>query len=381
MLYADYNGSSPLLPTVKEYLIKRLETPLFANPNAIHSLSMRLKRVMEKSRQEIATVLNAHPHQIIFNSGATEGISTILRSILNSSTKKIILTSAVEHSAIIELFKSFGGKFEIIYLPINRNGKVLLDQSLELIKSKASDLALVNLMSINNETGVIQPFEELATYCRSKGIPFFSDTTQLIGKKKFDFEKSNLDYAVCSGHKLGALSGSGFMLIREPSLLNAQICGHQEEGKRGGTQHYLGIETLAIALKYHHEILIKEEELQLAKKDFEVSLKKLFSGVAIIGEDEDRLAGTSLVGIRGLHGQGVQIELESQNIFVTTSSACTDNQPETSSVLKAMGVDDDLGRSVIRISFCYSQTKADYDYLLKSLTSAYNKLLKIKSYS
>lgn len=240
---------------------------------------------------------------------------------------------------------------------------------------------MVTVMAVNNETGVIQPYQEMAKVCRTHQVEFFSDTTQLIGKGEFHFEKSGLDYAVCSGHKLGALSGSGFVIVKEPPKMQSLVFGStQERGLRGGTQHYLGIETLAIAMKDFQENEAKLKTLMDAKLKFEAEMLKAFPEAVIVGQGAPRLAGTTLIGYPGIHGQAVQIELESHDIFVTTSAACTDNQPETSKVLKAMGINDQVGRGVIRISLSYSHGEKEYSAMAQALKAAYTKLSKIQSY-
>jgi cysteine desulfurase len=154
----------------------------------------------------------------------------------------------------------------------------------------------------------------------------------------------------------------------------------QEKGLRGGTQHYIGIETLAIALNDFKENAHKLEDLEQAKLKFENEIKEAFPEAVIVGGGAPRLAGTTLIGYPGIHGQAVQIELESNDIFVTTSAACTDNQPETSKVLKAMGINDQIGRGVIRISLSYSHGEKEYQELAGALKAAYAKLSKIKSF-
>jgi cysteine desulfurase len=382
MIYADYNGTSPLLPSVKEYLRQRLDTDLFANPNAIHSLGMKIGSRIEKSRVIIADVIGCHPSQIFFNSGASEGISQILHSILDQTKKRLIITSPIEHSVLPNALAYYQERgFVVKNVAIDGNGKVDLKNLEKLLEENKGDVALVTVMAVNNETGVLQPYKEIAKLCGEKKVDYFSDTTQLIGKHEFHFEHSGLDFAVCSGHKLGAMTGSGFLIVKDPKKLRPLVFGSvQEKGLRGGTQHYLGIETLAIALKEIQDSSHLFSQLKKAKLSFETEMKKVFPQVVIIGEGADRLAGTTLIGYPGIHGQAVQIELESQDIFVTTSSACTDNQPETSKVLKAMGISDDLGRGVIRISLSYSHGEKEYSALSSALKSAYNKLSKIHSY-
>lgn len=385
MIYADYNGSAPLLPSVREYLKRRLDSDLFANPNAIHSMGQKIASGMEKCRQTIAEVVGCFPDQIIFNSGASEGISTILYSVLESApaTKRIIISSKVEHPALhkaLEFYQLQRG-FEIKFVENDGDGRVQLDSLKTLLDIHQGHIALVSIMAANNETGVLQPYQEVAQLCSERGIEFFSDTTQLLGKDDFHFTQSGMDYAVCSGHKVGALSGSGFILAKVPTKLTSLIFGSsQERGLRGGTQHYLGIETLAVAFSDFHQHKSQLSHLKLAREAFEKDVKKEFPEAVIIGESSQRLPGTTLIGYPGLHGQAVQIELESHDIFVTTSAACSDNQPETSLVLKALGIEDDLGRSVVRISLSYSHGEAEYAALARALKNAYNKLNRIHSY-
>lgn len=385
MIYADYNGSAPLLPSVREHLKRRLDSDLFANPNAIHSIGQKIASGMEKCRTTISEVLGCFPDQIIFNSGASEGISTILYSVLEftPATRKIIITTQVEHPAVLkalEFYQSQKG-FEVKYAETDSEGRLKLSSLNNLLEIHENHIALVAIMAANNETGVLQPYQEVGRLCSSKKIDYFCDTTQLIGKDEFHFTEAGMDYAVCSGHKVGALSGSGFIIAKDPTKLRSLVFGStQERGLRGGTQHYLGIETLAIALADFHKNKHKLHDLKAARESFEKEISRSFKEVVIIGRNTERLPGTTLIGFPGIHGQAVQIELESHDIFVTTSAACSDNQPETSQVLKAMGVSDDLGRGVIRISLSYSHGEEEYAALASALKSAYNKLNKIHSY-
>jgi len=171
------------------------------------------------------------------------------------------------------------------------------------------------------------------------------------------------------------------MLIKNPDQFFPMIIGSgQEGGLRGGTQNYLGNETLAVALNYFNQNLGKLDQLQKDRNSFEQKLQNDFPELVIIGQNGPRLAGTSFLCHPGIHGQAIQIELESDDIFITTSSACSDNEPMTSKVLKSMGVNDKLGRSAIRISLSTSSTEADYESIYQSLKKAYLKLSEIKSF-
>ena len=385
MIYADYNGSAPLLTPVRDYLKRRLDSDLYANPNAIHSIGQKVSRGIEKCREIIAEVVGCYPDQIVFNSGSSEGISHILHSILEQApkNKNIVISSHLEHSVVpsaLSFYEKYRG-FTVKYAEADANGFVSVASIEKLLSENKDKVALVTMMAANNETGVIEPFQEVAKLCRKHAVEFFADTTQLIGKGDFHFEKSGLDYAICSGHKIGALSGSGFIIVKEPPKLIPLVFGSsQERGLRGGTQHYIGIETLAIAMKDFQDHAYKLKDLKAARLKFEAEMKASFPQVVIVGEGADRLPGTTLIGYPGIHGQAVQIELESHDIFVTTSAACTDNQPETSKVLQAMGINDQIGRGVIRISLSYSHGEKDYADMARALKAAYTKLSKIQSF-
>jgi cysteine desulfurase len=379
MIYADANGSLPLLPEVRSYLADRIPAELYANPNAIHSLGAKIKLGLEKCRVIAAEALGANPTQVIWNSGSSEGLATVFHHVLLPKKQNVIFSSPIEHSAVLkalEYYRKTWG-YEVRWIPVSTTG--LVDVAwLEASLKKESSAALVVCMAANNETGVIQPWEKIRDLTNSLNVTYLCDTTQLIGRAPFHFENSGLKWAMASGHKLGALPGSGFLLARDPGTLTPLVWGGgQEQGLRGGTQNYLGAETLAIALNLLPTKLKSIPQQNAWRQDLE---KALPSTCVVIGKEHERLCGTMLIGHPGVHGQGVQIELESQNIFVTTSAACSDNEPATSVVLKAMGVDDILGRSVVRASFPLSATQAEYQSLLQGLTAAYNKLNRIKAY-
>lgn len=385
MIYADFNGSAPLCSEVSEYLKTRICDGPYANPNSIHSLGKKMMFGIEKCRRSIAKNLGCESSQIIFNSGASEGISHIFHSILSqgpNTKKNIIVTSAIEHAAVHKCcmhYQDLG--FQIKTIPTLSNGIVNMQELKILLDSYHDNIALVTIMASNNETGVLQPYQEIGLLTKNYHIPFFSDTTQLIGKADFNFERSHMDYAVLSSHKIGAIIGSGLIIAKDPTQLRPLIYGGgQEKGLRGGTQNYIGIETMAIAMESFKKLLPKINIANDARINFEKNIKKKFPNIVIIGEESPRLATTTMVAYPGIHGQAVQIELESQDIFITTSSACSDNSPETSRILRSMDVGDDIGRGVVRISLCLNANQELYDKIEMALTNAYNKLKKIENF-
>jgi cysteine desulfurase len=385
MIYADYNGSAPICGEVKKYLLKRLESGPYANPNAIHHLGQKVLMGMENARSLCAKVLGADYNQIIFNSGATEGLASVFHSVMwdaKKTNKTKFITTGIEHSAIHNLasfYKEEG--FSYRHIPLVDNGTFDLKTLEAWLKEDHKELAMVTAMAANNETGIIQPYKEIAALCQKYGVPYLCDSTQIIGKDHFNFKESGADYAVLSGHKIGALTGSGLLMAKDPTKLHPMIIGGgQEKGYRGGTQNYLGNETLAVALNDMKGKLERINLMREARDLFEEKIQKEFPMTVIIGKNSPRLATTTYIAYPGIHGQAVQIELESEDIFVTTSSACSDNQPVTSKVLKAMNVEDDIGRGVVRISLGLCSEPNSYDKIYEGLKKAYNKLAKIKSY-
>ena len=226
MIYADYNGSAPICPEVREYLIKRIQGENFANPSASHELGERINIGMEKSRKKCAEILGAEKNQVLFNSGASEGISHVFYSLLDGKAplegkeKKKIIISSIEHACVLQAGRFWQSKgYELIKLSCTQDGVVRLDELKDHLKKSYPEIVLVSVMAANNETGVIQPFEQIASLCTQYKVPFLSDTTQCIGKGPFHFNQSGIDFAVSSSHKLGGLMGSGLILAKRDGAI------------------------------------------------------------------------------------------------------------------------------------------------------------------
>lgn len=382
MIYADYNGSTKLCYEVKDFLVDRIQNGSFTNPNATHKVGKQVMYQLEKSRRTLAKYLGCKSTQILFNSGSTEGISHIFYSICDDGVKEnknIIITSSIEHSAILNCCKHYEEKgFTTEYVKAKEDGTIDLDHFKTLLNEYKGRIAFVTIMAANNETGVIQPYQAIGKLCQDNEILFFSDTTQYIGKTEFSFEESFMDFAVLSSHKIGSLIGSGLIIAKDPSLLKTHIIGGgQERGMRGGTQNYIGIEAMAVAIESFAKRLPYMEEIRAIKNKFESNMKQKFPGVVIIGGNADRLATTTLIAHKGLSGQQIQADLEAQDVLVTTSSACSDSNVGSSKVLKAMGIPDEIGSSVVRISFCLNANQEVYDEIELALTNTYNKLINL----
>lgn len=383
-IYADYNATTPLLKVVKEYLSGgRLNGP-FANPNSLHHLGNKISQGIENCRKHIANLLQIDAQQIVFNSGSSEGISTtfwmtIGQQILQKKQRTHIVCSVIEHAAVIEValyWEKQGAKLH--WINSNQDGVIDLSQLQKIVTTNASDIALVAIMAANNETGVIQPYQEIAITCKENKVPYLCDTTQLLGKAPLPDELKQGVFFVASAHKLGAPLGSGFLVLPFRDTYQSMIFGgHQEHNYRSGTQNYLGIEALTVAIDWHYKMMLKWQEIAQKKLLFENHILSNIKAAQVIGNNSKRLSSTSLISFKGIHSQGLQIELEARNIFVTTSAACSDNEPSTSKVLRAMGLSDDEGRSVIRISTGLEFDVANFSIISNAIYHSYQQLEKI----
>ncbi len=376
MIYADYNGSAPINKEIRKFLIERLEEEEnFANPNASHKIGNRLARRIEKSRKAIAKLCGCNPEQIIFNSGASEGISHIFQSLLEpylclpNEERPCIVTSDFEHAAVLKAGEYWDSKgFNLHRIGSNEDGTVKLDHLESLLKKHPGKIALISVMAANNETGVIQPYKEIAAICKQYKIPFFSDTTQYIGKTSFNFNESGMDFAVSSSHKIGGLIGSGFIIAKDPKQLKPFIHGGgQESGARAGTQNYIGIECMGAAAKTLLKKMDELEKLKNSREAFEKKIKSMGIDCYIVGETANRLPGTSLISFPGHSSKKLQAELEESNIFVTTSSACSDSKSRISHVIQSMGLPVEVGLAVIRISLCVEDADKNYQVIFEQI--------------
>ena len=382
MIYADYNGSAPICPEVREYLLERIQGENFANPSASHELGEKINIWMEKSRKKCAEILGAEKNQVLFNSGASEGISHIFYSLLGDKAplkgkeKKKIIISSIEHACVLEAGRFWQTKgYELIKLSCTQDGLIHLDELKDHLKKSYPEIVLVSVMAANNETGVIQPFEQIASLCTQYKVPFFSDTTQYVGKGPFHFNQSGIDFAVSSSHKVGGLMGSGLILAKEMGQLRPFIFGGgQEHGLRAGTQNYLAHETYRIALGHFCEHKDKLDDLRKIRNEFERMMKASISDCLVIGEKSPRIPLTSLLAFPGKSGKKMQLALEQRGIMVTTSSACSDGNNQISHVLKAMGFGPEIGQSVVRISLGGEKAKAQYEEILEAFTRLVKKM-------
>lgn len=389
-IYLDHNATTPHAEILKQHWPELIE--LSGNPSSIHQDSRGPKTWLRETRQKLAQFLNCSSLEIVFNSGASEGNNSILKSVweLLGDQKPEMLISSVEHPSVIktaEYLKTLGAI--IHYIPVDRDGQI----DLNFIKNKiSSKTSLVSVMYANNETGVIFPVEEIAIMAHQYGALMHSDCVQLIGKSQIDFSKLNLDYATFSAHKIYATKGLGFVYIKKSSPWQSLIHGGgQERSRRGGTENIIGIAALGIVfdlflenstnLNHHKTDLNKNYLIQMQElRDyFEKQILMQLPGVTITAANANRLVNTSSLVISGVDGETLLMSLDLKGFSVSTGAACSSGNPEPSPVLLAMGLSRDEAQSSLRVSLGIATTLEQIQSFIICLYQVVTKLRKINS--
>lgn len=370
-LYLDHAATSPMREVAFD-AYKLAEQNGFANSSGGHALSRNAKNMLEDARDFVASCFGAAPSEITFTSSGTEADNWIIKTpFLNLDSKdKHIITSQIEHEAILgsaEWIAGYG--VNVDYIPPTRDGVI----NIESFKSKlTSNTDLVSFMFANNETGILQPIQELASATKnvSEEILFHSDVVQAVASEKIDFHKLGIDSAAISGHKIGGPKGIGIMFLSSsfklPSLLHG---GKQELERRAGTVNVTGAVAFAAALKEQQLNLDDDRKRMLEEKnDFENILNEKLD-IFITGNNVDRLAHISNIQFKGVNSETLMIALDIEGIGVSRGSACASGAQKPSHVLEAMKVDFEDINSHIRFSFGWNTNIGDGRFAAEKVIS------------
>ena len=370
-LYLDHAATSPMREVAFD-AYKLAEQNGFANSSGGHALSRNAKNMLEDARDFVASCFGAAPSEITFTSSGTEADNWIIKTpFLNLDSKdKHIITSQIEHEAILgsaEWIAGYG--VNVDYIPPTREGVI----NIESFKSKlTSNTDLVSFMFANNETGILQPIQELASATKnvSEEILFHSDVVQAVASEKIDFHKLGIDSAAISGHKIGGPKGIGIMFLSSsfklPSLLHG---GKQELERRAGTVNVTGAVAFAAALKEQQLNLDDDRKKMLEEKnDFENILNEKLD-IFIVGNNVDRLAHISNIQFKGVNSETLMIALDIEGIGVSRGSACASGAQKPSHVLEAMKVDFEDINSHIRFSFGWNTNIGDGRFAAEKVIS------------
>ena len=352
--YLDYNATVPILSNVKKSLIDFMDLgPV--NASSVHFYGRKGKNIIERAKVNIAELINTKSENIIFTSSATESINLLFNNF------NTIIVSSIEHLAVLSSSKSD----QII--PVNKNGVIDIEYLEILLKkhSKNKKNILISVMWVNNETGVIQPIEDVVKLSKKYGCLVHCDAAQALGKINIDLKKVDIDFLTLSGHKIGAPSGIGALVNNKNFNLNPQILGGgQEKGMRAGTENIIGILGFGEAAA----ILKKMPEYNYEKvkffRDYLCDKIKLLSPQTIFfGHDVDRVNNTLLIALPDIPGDLALMKLDIDAFSVSSGSACSSGKISQSHVLKAMGYDS-LASNSIRLSFPPNDTFLASDNLI-----------------
>ncbi len=353
MLYLDHNATTPLAPHLYEVISPYLAGE-FGNPSSGYSLGKRSRAAVENARRNVARLLGAAEAETIFTSGGTESIfAAIVGSYLAAPEKKHLIISSVEHPAVKEAanFLSKSAQVKISTIPVNERGQIELGL---IEKSITAETLLVSVMLANNETGIINPIEEIVRIGHAAGVIVHTDAVQAVGKIAINFSELGVDLLSLSGHKFGAPKGIGALLVRTSARWEPVVRGGgQEHGRRGGTESVPLLVGLGVAAAYRIQYLAGSDSRKLAavRDRFENQLKLKLPDISINGEGLLRLPNTCSVAIPGIISSELIAEFDKRGIFVSGGSACKATTIEPSQVLLAMGRSVNQCLSTVRISF------------------------------
>ena len=374
LVYADNNATTRVDDKVLEEMLPYFKE-FYGNPSSIHSFGRQVSSKMDLARERVASILGADTSEIVFTSCGTESNNYAIHSSLEAHPdKKHVVTTKVEHPAVLNVCKYFGKNgYEVTELGVNNDGMLDLD---ELRDSIRDNTAIVSIMHANNETGVIFPIEEIGKIVKEKGVIFHCDAVQAIGKIPVNLKNSNIDLLSMSGHKLHAPKGVGVLFIRKGVRIDPLIIGgHQEDNRRSGTENVPYIIGLGKACEIA-EGFVKEEqtEVRRLRDKLEKGIKDQLTHVAISGENSERLPNTSNVSFEYVEGEATLLLLDMAGIATSSGSACTTGSAEPSHVLQAMGIPPVTSRGTIRFSLSRYSTEDEVDYILEKLVPIVKRL-------
>ncbi len=380
-VYLDNNATTIIDPQAYEAMKPFMEQ-MYGNPNSLHQFGSETHPALRDAMNILYESLNARDEDdIIITSCATESINWVLKGVyydlIHTGKKKKIITSQVEHPAVISTCKfleNLGA--EVIYLPVNYNGVIELD---ELENALDEDVALVSIMWANNETGMIFPVKQIASLAHKYGALFHTDATQTTGKIPIDVQDMDMDFLNFSAHKFHGPKGVGGLFIKNSMPLTSLFHGgEQMGGRRSGTLNVAGIVGMAIALKTSIEHFDEEKNVRVLRDKLEDALLKI-PDVFVIGLKNERIPNTILASIKGIEGEAMLWDLNKHGIAASTGSACASEDLESNPVMEAIGADADLAHTALRLSLSRFTTHEEIDYAIDIINKAVVRLRAISS--
>lgn len=359
IIYFDNNATTKVAPEVLEAMLPFFKE-LYGNASSMHSFGGQVGKHIANAREQIAELLGALPDEILFTSCGTESDNTaVISAIETQPEKKHFITTRVEHSAMLAMGDYLEKKgYEVTYLSVDSKGQLDLA---ELEAAVRPDTALVSVMYANNETGTIFPIAKIAEIVKSKGVLFHVDAVQAVGKEIIDLQKLPIDFLALSGHKLHAPKGIGVLYIRRGTRFRPFLRGgHQERGRRAGTENAPYIIGLGKACELAGSNIIKERtEVARLRDMLEHGIVSQIPNTIVNGDREHRLPNTTSIAFEAVEGEAILLMLDQYGICASSGSACTSGSLEPSHVLRAMGVPFNYAHGSIRFSLSRYSTEEE----------------------
>ena len=371
LVYLDNAATTKMSKRVIEEMTESFEN-IYGNPSSTHTLGQKAKAVVENARHIVAKNLKVEAKEIVFTSGGAEGNNLVIKGFLkqNKDKGKHIITTKIEHSTVLKTFESLEKQgYDVTYIDVTKDGIIDVEK---LKKAVRKDTALVSVMFVNNETGVIQPIKEISEFLKEKEIFFHTDAVQAIGKFEIYPKELRIDALTVSSHKFYGPKGTGFVFIDKKYNIEKEIFGgSQERNRRAGTENVNGILGTGVALEevYEKMEVIFEHEKKI-QEYLEEKLKNeigRIQKVEINGENSRRVKNITNVFIENTDIQMLLVALDMRGICVSGGSACMSGSLENSYVLEAMGLNDEKLKSSFRISIGKDTTIEEIDYFIENL--------------
>lgn len=369
-VYLDHNATSPLAPEVRDLMVSLVDGA-WGNPSSPHGFGRRARALLDRSREQVAAAVGAHPTEVVFTSGGSEADNLILKGLARQDPTLHLAVSAVEHPAIGESARQLersGARLDLI--GVDREGRIDRDDYARILDGSPD---LVSVMAANNETGVIQDIAELAGGAHRAGALFHSDAVQALGRIELDFRASGVDAMSLSSHKIGGPLGAGALILsRRVELAPLVAGGGQEGGLRSGTENFPALAGFGLACELASVRRARMEQVTLMREHCELALRA--AGALIFADGAERLPNTIFFAFAGVAGDALILRLDRHGFALASGSACSSAAPGPSATLIAMGVEAPLAVCAVRLSLGPENTMDEVARFLLALSRSLEEL-------
>jgi cysteine desulfurase len=380
VIYFDNNATTQVADEVYEAM-RPYFTTLYGNPSSMHTFGGQVGIRIREARERVAGLLGCDPGEIIFTSCGTESDSSAIHGALATvPQKRKVITSRVEHPAVLAVCRDLETHgYTVVELGVDKLGRLDLN---ELEHQLDNDTALVTIMYANNETGVVFPIEQIAEMVTSRGITFHTDAVQVVGKVPLNLAQSPINLLSLSGHKLHAPKGVGVLYIKKGTRIAPFLLGgHQEGGRRAGTENVPGIIGLGKACELAAQHMEDENtRVKRLRDKLESTLLKTCPDSRVNGDVRDRLPNTTNISFEYVEGEAILLLLDRHGICASSGSACTSGSLEPSHVLRAMGVPFTAAHGSIRFSLSRYNTEEEVDFTIQKMPEIINRLRELSPF-